>query len=171
MQVLLLILSLYTACFAFSSEYKFEISHTSQKKIYELITTIADTPAPLLICNLSRINQLKNDLQQLEPLQFLAYIFNSPYLTYEMEKIKGCSSKYAPFIAGSKAGLCKLLLQEDFEEKISAFASFIRADLNKTQESLALSASMCKKEDSSECFRPFFDFLIDTGSQKQRLVK
>ncbi|MBM3201485.1 MAG: hypothetical protein FJZ56_03635 [Chlamydiae bacterium] len=96
MQVLLLILSLYTACFAFSSEYKFEISHTSQKKIYELITTIADTPAPLLICNLSRINQLKNDLQQLEPLQFLAYIFNSPYLTYEMEKIKGCSSKYAP---------------------------------------------------------------------------
>lgn len=143
------------------SPFVFKVSTADQKIIYEIVSTVGNTPAPLLLFKKNHLESLGKKIGNVPPLQFFAFVFSTPQLTQDMVKIRSSSTKYKAFISGFKPSL-----SEEFEKgclirESEGFANYLSLNPIEVKAVIEASLSRCKGTTKDPCFRPFFDYLID----------
>ncbi len=164
---LCLLLGVFSAPSAPQEEFVFNVAKQDQKKIYEMITIIGSTSTGMLLFKKGRLDELRGELNHVPPLQFFAYIFSTPPLVKQMEKIQGNSMKYKPFVSGSKPGLYKEYQSGSLNQQIEGFAQYISVDPQGLKKVINTCMVNCSSANQDPCLRPFFDYLISQAKRAQ----
>lgn len=106
--------------------------------IYEIISTLAKTSAPLLLFKEERLNEVGEQIRHLHPLKFLSAVLTNPYLKECMKEIFDDFFKRRGFLTGFTPNLLREVAKgtldcysQDFAQEVGvpvgSFGPFLEA--------------------------------------------
>ncbi len=162
LQVTLILLCIFLSEVSASCEFEFSVSKTAGDKISEIVTTVAHTRALSLWGKEKHLKKLGADVDdEVNFLQFWAFVFSHPKLAKDMKIIQNSSMKYNPFISGGRKAILEAYNKdkECFLKTGVGFAIFLKIDPETTVRHLKEGLEALETKNTG--LKPFFDYLIE----------
>ena len=145
-----------------SCEFEFSVTKENGAKISEIVSTVAHTRALSLWSKENHLKKLGAEVDnEVNFLQFWAFVFSHTKLAKDMRIIQKSSMKYNPFISGGRKAILEAYSKdkECFLKTGIGFARFLKIDPETTVRLLKEGLEALETKDTG--LKPFFDFLIE----------